>query len=144
MATKIGAAAIILDAQGHVLLVKHTYGHCNWEVPGGGAEAGESVVETAIREVREEAGLCVVATHTTGVYYEAESDMVHFVFLCQPVEDGAAPHPDGQEISACGFWPVDALPRPIHSFTVQRIHDALLAGVRWPLPQLAVPRAWLE
>src|SRR5688500_810850 len=35
---KLGAAAVILDTLGRVLLVKHTYGPLNWELPGGGAE----------------------------------------------------------------------------------------------------------
>lgn len=54
---KLGAAAVILNDAGHVLLVRHTYGRLNWELPGGYAEAAESIVETAIREVREETGL---------------------------------------------------------------------------------------
>jgi len=29
---KLGAAAVILDTQGRVLLVKHTYGPLNWEL----------------------------------------------------------------------------------------------------------------
>jgi 8-oxo-dGTP pyrophosphatase MutT (NUDIX family) len=49
--TRLGAAAVILNDAGHVLLVKHTYGRLNWELPGGGAEAGESIIATAIREV---------------------------------------------------------------------------------------------
>lgn len=80
---KLGAAAVILDTQGRVPLVKHGYGPLNWELPGGGAEHGECIVETALREVLEETGLHAVAQHTTGIYYDWEADMLHFVFLCQ-------------------------------------------------------------
>ena len=54
---ELGAAAVILDGRGYVLLVKHSYGDLNWEIPGGGAEPDESVADTAVRETREETGL---------------------------------------------------------------------------------------
>jgi len=51
---RVGAAAVILNGDGEVLLVHHTYGMLNWELPGGIGERGESPTETAVREVREE------------------------------------------------------------------------------------------
>ncbi|HNT78415.1 MAG TPA: NUDIX domain-containing protein [Anaerolineae bacterium] len=57
----LGANAALFDEEGRILLVKHTYGRLNWELPGGVAEPNESIVETAIREAREEIGLQVVA-----------------------------------------------------------------------------------
>lgn len=30
-----GAAAVIVDSDGKILLVKHSYGKNNWELPGG-------------------------------------------------------------------------------------------------------------
>ncbi|HEY0076032.1 MAG TPA: NUDIX hydrolase [Abditibacteriaceae bacterium] len=78
---RLGAAAIILNGAGDVLLVKLGYGPLNWELPGGGAEAGESIVETALREVREETGLRVIAKRTSGVCYDTATDMLHFAFL---------------------------------------------------------------
>jgi 8-oxo-dGTP pyrophosphatase MutT (NUDIX family) len=139
----IGAAAFIVDDQGRVLLVKHTYGRLNWELPGGGAEDDESPVETALREVREETGLVVVARHMTGCYYATDNDSVHFVFWCEPAELPAEPKADLAEISACQFWPTDALPRPISDWTEQRIRDAV-AGNRFALPTRIGPRIWLE
>ena len=140
---KLGAAAVILNDAGHVLLVKHTYGRLNWELPGGNAEADESIVDTAIREVREETGLQVYALHTTGTYYEPADDMHQFAFLCQPLDPTAAPHPNSEEISACAFWPVAALPRPINDFTIRRIMDAI-GGAQQPLPEIMPLRRWLE
>jgi len=63
----MGAAAVILDGRGYVLLVKHSYGHLNWEIPGGGAEPDESVADTAVRETHEETGLHVAVERLTGV-----------------------------------------------------------------------------
>jgi 8-oxo-dGTP diphosphatase len=140
---KLGAATVILNTAGHVLLVKHTYGRLNWELPGGYAEADESIITTAIREVREETGLSIQLLHITGTYYDHEHDMHHFVFYGQPRDPAALPHPDADEISTCAFWPVTALPRPISDFTVRRITDAL-SGARQPLPHCIEPRQWLE
>ena len=50
----IGSAAVIVGRDGKILLVKHAYGALNWELPGGAAEADESPIETAVREVKEE------------------------------------------------------------------------------------------
>jgi 8-oxo-dGTP diphosphatase len=143
-ATKaMGSAAVILDAAGRVLLVKHSYGRLNWELPGGAAEANESPVETALREVREETGLEVVAKHSANVYYDATEDFVHFVFVCERADPFAEPRPDLAEITACHFWPIDQLPRPISTFTIQRIRDAV-TGEPSPLPIVFRGREWLE
>ena len=64
----MGAAAIILDGDRRVLLVKHTYGRRNWELPGGEVEPTESAAEAMVREVREDTGLHVVAVRWTGIY----------------------------------------------------------------------------
>lgn len=141
-AKKLGAAAVIMDERGQVLLVKHTYGLCNWELPGGHAEADELVIATALREVWEETGLRVQALHTAGTYYDPEHDMHHFVFWCERLDPAAQPAPGGDEISACAFWPLGALPRPLSDFTQRRIMDAV-DGADLPLPHVIAPRQWL-
>lgn len=139
----IGAAAFIVNEEGSVLLVRHTYGRLNWELPGGGAESDESPVETALREVREETGLDVVAHHLTGCYYAPGNDSLHFVFWCEQKDASALPVPDRAEISECKFWSAEALPRPISDWTVLRIQDAL-AGKKFELPTTIGERIWLE
>jgi ADP-ribose pyrophosphatase YjhB (NUDIX family) len=51
-----GAHAIALTPGRRVLLLKLRYAH-GWRLPGGGCEADESVVEGALRELREETGM---------------------------------------------------------------------------------------
>lgn len=46
----IGAAAVIVNSEGNVLLVKHSYGKNNWDLPGGKGEDNESAEETATSE----------------------------------------------------------------------------------------------
>ena len=138
----LGSAAAIFAGQGDVLLVRHTYGRTNWELPGGIAESNESPMQTAIREVREETGLDVVATCLTGYYYEPAEDLVHFVFLCERRGVDTHPVPNCAEISECGWWPLDDLPRPISDFTVRRIRDAV-DGARLPLLGTVGSRLWI-
>jgi len=138
----IGAGAFIVDEDGKVLLVKHTYGHLNWELPGGGAENDESPVETALREVREETGLIVLAHHMTGYYYLPENDSLHFVFWCEQQDANAVPRSDHAEISECRFWHPEALPRPISDWTIRRIQNAI-TGDKYGLPTHIGARVWL-
>jgi 8-oxo-dGTP diphosphatase len=147
MLRKVGAAAAIFDEQGQVLLVRHTYGRLNWELPGGGAEGVESVTTTAVREVQEETGLRIEVTRLSGIYEEEhKGGMLHFAFLCRCMDDDVQPRPASPEVSACGYWSPDALPRPISDFTVRRVHDALhtRAGQAPALPVAVAPRRWFE
>lgn len=139
---RLGAAVIILNEQGHVLLVKQSYGRLNWELPGGAAELGESIIETALREVREETGHTVEAQRMTGIYYEAANDFLHFAFLCHDTTPDAAFQSDA-EVTECAYWPTDALPHPISDFTIRRIEDAL-SDVGLQLPVNIGPRQWFD
>lgn len=63
----LGAAVVIRDDAKRVLLVRHSYGRLNWEVPGGGSEPGESAAQTAVREAQEELGVHVTLGRLVGV-----------------------------------------------------------------------------
>jgi ADP-ribose pyrophosphatase YjhB (NUDIX family) len=52
----VGAATLIVDAAGRLLLMKRSDSGC-WGPPGGAVELGEVVETAARREVREETGL---------------------------------------------------------------------------------------
>jgi 8-oxo-dGTP pyrophosphatase MutT (NUDIX family)/diadenosine tetraphosphate (Ap4A) HIT family hydrolase len=122
----IGAACVILDPHGRVLLVRHTYGRRNWELPGGGALPGEPPDQTAGRELREETGIRAAAQQLTGVYHEPghyAAGMLHFVFRVA-WEPSFAPVPSDDEIDEVGWFLIGALPRPISDFTERRIRDA--------------------
>jgi 8-oxo-dGTP pyrophosphatase MutT (NUDIX family) len=69
--TALGAAALVLDGEGRVLLVRHSYSP-GWRLPGGGVGRGEPPAEAVLRELSEEVGLgggsaAFGSLHTRGV-----------------------------------------------------------------------------
>ena len=56
----LGARVAVLDSQGQVLLVKHTYTR-GWLLPGGGVEEGEELEDALLREITEECGMAPTA-----------------------------------------------------------------------------------
>lgn len=64
---RVGVGVIVQDQQGDILLEKRS--DCGmWGLPGGKIEPGESVMATALREVKEETGLTISITQLLGVY----------------------------------------------------------------------------
>lgn len=82
------ASAVVVDDDGRILLQRRRDNDL-WALPGGGMEIGESIGETAAREVREETGFEVQPLYVIGVY----SDPKH-VFA---YDDGEV----RQEFSVC-------------------------------------------
>jgi len=56
----------VLSRGEHILFVRHTYGHREWDLPGGAVKRGEPPLSTARREMREELGIEIDAWHSLG------------------------------------------------------------------------------
>ncbi|MEP6984348.1 MAG: NUDIX domain-containing protein, partial [Chloroflexota bacterium] len=65
---RTGCSAFILDPMGERVLLTRRTDNGRWCLPGGAMEAGESLAETCIREVREETGLEVRILRLVGIY----------------------------------------------------------------------------
>jgi ADP-ribose pyrophosphatase YjhB (NUDIX family) len=63
----VATSAVVVDGQGRVLLQRRADSG-NWALPGGGMEMGESLVDSVIREVKEETGYDVEVTGLVGTY----------------------------------------------------------------------------
>jgi 8-oxo-dGTP diphosphatase len=136
----LGAATVVVDDSSRVLLVKHSYGELNWELPGGAGEPAESAEETARREVREEVGVELENMRLVGVYWDPRVEAHHFVFRSRT--RGTPRATDPKEITEVGWFSPEALPRPMSDFTVRRITDAIAGsppGV-WTIG----PLVWLK
>ncbi len=61
------ASAVIVDGDGAILLHRRSDNGL-WALPGGTMEVGESILQTTVREVREETGLEVIPRSVVGIY----------------------------------------------------------------------------
>ena len=77
---RVAASMVICDPDGRILLIREAdprvHGKVNF--PGGHLEDGESAVECAVRELREETGLTVIPSGLLGAYLQG--DGINFVF----------------------------------------------------------------
>ena len=82
----LGVRAVVLDGDGRVFLIKHSYAE-GWQLPGGGVEAGETLIEALVREIAEETAMIVepvaLAGHREVVVRDDDKRVSrHFVIMC--------------------------------------------------------------
>jgi len=117
------AGIIILDENNRVLLVRHTYGKKQWGAPGGMVDEGESAWDAARRELKEEINITVNDMELAGLYFQPHKNRYIYNFKTHNFEGQL--EVDNNEIDQFGFYPIDNLPSPISSFTVERLKDAV-------------------
>ena len=115
----VGAATLVVDETGRLLLLKRSDSGC-WGPPGGAVEPGENLEAAARREVREETGLELGGLSLSGVYSGPElyyrypnGDEVHNVTIVY-----RAAHPAGEvrlngEHTDYGWFAPNAIPADI-------------------------------
>ncbi len=131
----VGVRGIVTDDEGRILFVRHGYGARTWYLPGGGSSGSETADEALVREMREETGVQVEVTRLVGVYLwmvAYKRDHI-FVFACRRL--GGEMRADGTEISAAGWYPLDALPEPLTPGTravLEHWRTGYTGYGRWP------------
>ncbi|HLH76624.1 MAG TPA: NUDIX domain-containing protein [Candidatus Binataceae bacterium] len=112
---KVGCGGVVFNRHNELLLIQRLSG--GWLYPGGYCDVGLSASDNVAKEVREETGLRVTPLHLLGVLDTLRHGLIAahgyvLLFLCR-LEDGEL-KPNLNEVRQARFWPLDALPQPMH------------------------------
>lgn len=130
--SKLGVTVAVMQGE-YILLTKREDLEI-WCLPGGEVEAGESLVQAAIRETREETGLDVRLTRLIGAYSRLGflGSIHSLLFAAEPV-GGALRLQPGETVDV-GWFRADALPSALMAWHQQPIQAALQGagqGLAW-------------
>lgn len=110
-ATTLGAFGMVIDHDGRIFLIKHSY-VAGWHFPGGGVEPGESLRTGLARELSEEGNIQLTGEPLLhGMYHNPRVSRRDHValFIVRDFVQPSPPVPD-REIVDHGFFALDALP----------------------------------
>ena len=97
----VSAAIIVFNEQGEILLIKGP--RRGWEMPGGQVEEGESLIDAAVRETKEESGIEIEVTKFCGVFQNVERSICNTLFLGKAIGGVPTTSPESLEV---GFFPI--------------------------------------
>lgn len=121
----VGVSAVVVDAQGRVLLLRHTFRRTDgWSLPSGWMQKGERIGAAIAREIREETRLTVEPK----TIFRVESGLrlrVGFFLLCTTTAGPADIVVDGREVQAADFFSPDVVPDSVPATDRAAIGEAL-------------------
>jgi 8-oxo-dGTP diphosphatase len=104
---------VIIEVSGGIILIERRFEPLGWALPGGFVEYGETVETAAVREAREEIGLCVSLRELFSVYSDPRRDArqhnVSVVFIGSAEGQPVA----GDDAGGAGVFAEDHLPAPL-------------------------------
>ena len=119
----VGVRALVVDGEGKVLLVRHSYSP-GWHLPGGGVCKGETAAAAAARELREETGLIVmVPARLLGLYGRFRHGGSDHVAVYVVEHWSGTVRPDGLEVVEAGFYALGRLPEGTTQATLRRLRE---------------------
>jgi 8-oxo-dGTP pyrophosphatase MutT (NUDIX family) len=122
----LGVRAMVLNTQGEVFLVRHSYVP-GWHLPGGGVEPGETLLDALAKELDEEARITLdTPPHFHGMFFNSGmSRRDHVAVFVVRDFTLTAPHVPNREIIEAGFHALDALPHGTTLATQRRIREVV-------------------
>lgn len=126
----LGVAAVVVDAQNQVWLVRNSY-RDGWHLPGGGVKRGETMTQAIQRELQEELGLNSVPEprEILGVYSNfSDRSYDHVVVFVVQVDTVAPLAQANFEIEATCAYPLSSLPPDVGAGSERRIREFTTGG----------------
>ncbi len=124
----VTAAAIVVDEDRRVLLLKHRFRPgIGWGIPGGFLKANEQPEAAVRRELREEVGLELKDLHLLATHSFERLKQIEIVFRCRP-HGGALPR--SIEISRADWFSWRTLPEGLSDDQRRLIKVALQDGTK--------------
>lgn len=121
----LGVRGLIHDRRSNsVFLIRHTYVP-GWQLPGGGVELGETMIEALARELSEEGNIALTAPPVLkSMHFNRRASRRDHVglYLVEQFNQTAPKLPD-REIAAAGFFPLDRLPEATTPATLRRVAE---------------------
>jgi ADP-ribose pyrophosphatase YjhB (NUDIX family) len=122
----VATAAVVLDAEGRVLLLEHVFRPgSGWGLPGGFLAAREQPEAALRRELREEAGLELDEVELRFVRALEFTNQVEIVYRARALGE---PRPRGVEVTSFGWFRPDGLPEGLSPDQRRLIARALDRG----------------
>lgn len=120
----LGVRVLVENDKGEVLLVRHTYVE-GWYLPGGGVETGETMAQTAVKELREEVGFEILGEpQLLGMYKNISASKRDHVAVYKTGEwREAEVFKPNREIAEMAFFALDNLPDTITAGNLNRINE---------------------
>ena len=149
----LGVRGVATDAEGRVLLIKHTYID-GWFLPGGGVDHGEHPDATVVREVREETGLDVRVTRVREVltdvvdlpHRDVQVHTVRLVYDVEVVGGRLRAEPDGSSDALAVLAPNEAARLWLAPYVARALGlpEVPLGVANFPAEIILARRRWVE
>ena len=127
------ANVAVINERGEILVI-HRTDNDNWALPGGAQDLGESLVDTAVRETKEETGVDCEVTGLIGIYTDprhvihyTSNDEVRqeFSVLYTARQVGGSPTPSDESREVLWLAPSDLAVRKMHRSMRLRVEHLL-------------------
>jgi 8-oxo-dGTP pyrophosphatase MutT (NUDIX family) len=124
--------ALVVVRLGHRFLMVHERKHGQgWYLPAGGVEAGESFVEAARRETREEAGVAITLDGILRIEHRPIPDgaRCRVLFVAHPSDDTPPKQEADHDSLGAGWFTLDEIRAlPLRGDEVLQLLEEVAAG----------------
>ena len=134
--------ALVVVRLGHRFLIVHERKHGQrWYLPAGRVEPGETFVEAAVRETREEAGIEIAVEGIVRVEHSPSPDgaRMRVLFVARPLDDRLPKAAPDDESLGAAWVALDELDRyPLRGDEVRALFEHVARGAPiYPVSLLA-------